>query len=75
MLTVLAPITILLPLSALSIEFVAQISALMQKLQGAARQLDIKTLLGSAAFPVDRPRQRLAASARGHLRGPDSILV
>jgi len=32
-LTLLAPIVILLPLSALSIEFVAQISALMQKLQ------------------------------------------
>jgi len=43
-LTVLTPITILLPLSALSIEFVAQISSLLQKLQQAARDLDIKSL-------------------------------
>ncbi len=38
LLTVLTPITILLPLSALSIEFVAQISSLLQKVQqGGAR--------------------------------------
>jgi predicted PurR-regulated permease PerM len=52
LLTVLAPITILLPLSALSIEFVAQISALLQKLQQGARQLDIKTFSDLQRFPV-----------------------
>jgi predicted PurR-regulated permease PerM len=52
LLTVLAPITILLPLSALSIEFVAQISALLQKLQHGARQLDIKTFSDLQRFPV-----------------------
>src|SRR5258707_12679178 len=40
-LTFLAPITILLPLSALSIVFVTQISALLQELQKAAKQWDI----------------------------------
>jgi predicted PurR-regulated permease PerM len=52
LLTVVAPITILLPLSALSIEFVAQISALLQKLQQGARQLDIKTFSDLQRFPV-----------------------
>jgi len=52
LLTVLAPITILLPLSALSVEFVAQISALLQKLQQGARQLDIKTFSDLQRFPV-----------------------
>src|ERR1700736_5870626 len=42
-LTFLAPIVILLPLSALSIEFVAQVSALTQKLQKSAVELDIKS--------------------------------
>ncbi|MGA2839202.1 MAG: hypothetical protein ABSG18_03325, partial [Steroidobacteraceae bacterium] len=42
-LTILAPITILLPLSALSIDFVTQISELVRKLQKAAAQWDIKT--------------------------------
>ena len=50
-LTALAPITILLPLSALSIDFVAQISALLQKLQRAAAQLDIKSLSDLRQFP------------------------
>jgi len=52
LLTILAPITILLPLSALSIEFVAQISALLQKLQPGARQLDIKTFSDLQRFPM-----------------------
>src|ERR1700682_90763 len=43
-LTFLAPIVILLPLSALSIDFVAQISALTQKVQKSAVELDIKSL-------------------------------
>ncbi len=41
-LTVLAPIVILLPLSALSVEFVSQISALLQALQQSAAEMDIK---------------------------------
>jgi len=52
LLTILTPIIVLLPLSAVSIEFVAQISALLQKLQQQARQLDIKTLADLQQFPV-----------------------
>ena len=51
-LTLLAPIVILLPLSALSIDFVAQISALMQKLQKSAAELDIKSLSDLQQFPL-----------------------
>jgi predicted PurR-regulated permease PerM len=50
-LTCLAPITILLPLSALSIDFVTQISALMQKLQKSAAELDIKSFSDLQQFP------------------------
>ena len=50
-LTLLAPIVILLPLSALSIDFVAQISALLQRLQKAAAQWDIKTFADLQQFP------------------------
>jgi predicted PurR-regulated permease PerM len=50
-LTFLAPIIILLPLSALSIDFVTQISALMQKLQKSAAELDIKSLSDLQQFP------------------------
>jgi predicted PurR-regulated permease PerM len=50
-LTLLAPIIILLPLSALSIDFVAQISALMQRLQKSAAELDIKSLSDLQQFP------------------------
>jgi predicted PurR-regulated permease PerM len=50
-LTFLAPIIILLPLSALSIDFVAQISALLQKLQKSAAELDIKSLSDLQQFP------------------------
>jgi len=52
LLTVLTPIVILLPLSALSIEFVAQISVLLQKLQQTARELDIKTFSDLQHFPL-----------------------
>ena len=63
-LTVLTPITILLPLSALSIEFVTQISVLLRKLQQAARgSSDIKSFSDLQQFPAHRARQRLAASA------------
>lgn len=50
--TVLAPIVLLVPLSALSVEFVAQISGLIQKLQTNARDLDIKTLSDLQQFPI-----------------------
>jgi predicted PurR-regulated permease PerM len=50
-LTLLAPIVILLPLSALSIDFVAQVSALTQKLQKSAAELDIKSLSDLQQFP------------------------
>ena len=51
-LTVLAPVVILLPLSALSIDFVAQISGLLQKLQKAAKQWDIKNFSDLQQFPT-----------------------
>jgi predicted PurR-regulated permease PerM len=51
-LTILAPITILLPLSALSIDFVTQISDLVRKLQKAAAQWDIKTFSDLQQFPM-----------------------
>ena len=50
-LTVLAPIVILLPLSALSVEFVSQISGLLQRLQKAAKQWDIKSFADLQQFP------------------------
>ncbi len=50
-LTFLAPIVILLPLSALSIAFFQQISALTQKVQKAAAELDIKSLSDLEQFP------------------------
>jgi predicted PurR-regulated permease PerM len=52
LLTLLTPIVILLPLSAVSIEFVAQIAVLVQKLQEAARRLDIKTFSDLQQFPI-----------------------
>jgi predicted PurR-regulated permease PerM len=50
-LTLLAPIVILLPLSALSIDFVTQISGLLGTLQKAAAQWDIKTFSDLQQFP------------------------
>lgn len=50
-LTFLAPIVILLPLSALSIDFAAQISALMQRVQKSAAELDIQSLSDLQQFP------------------------
>jgi predicted PurR-regulated permease PerM len=49
--TILAPLVILLPLSALSIDFAAQISALLQRLQKSAAELDIKSLSDLQQFP------------------------
>lgn len=49
--TVLAPIVILLPLSALSVEFVSQISALLKQLQKSASDMDIKSFSDLQQFP------------------------
>ena len=51
-LTVLAPIVILLPLSALSVEFVTQISALLKALQKSATDMDIKSFSDLQQFPL-----------------------
>ena len=50
-LTVLAPIVILLPLSALSVEFVSQISALLKQMQKSATEMDIKSFSDLQQFP------------------------
>jgi predicted PurR-regulated permease PerM len=52
LLTVLTPITILLPLSALSVEFIAQVSGLVQNLQRRARELDIRSFSDLQQFPL-----------------------
>jgi predicted PurR-regulated permease PerM len=52
LLTLLAPIVILLPLSALSVDFVAQISGLLQKMQQATKQWDIKSFADLQQFPM-----------------------
>jgi predicted PurR-regulated permease PerM len=52
LLTVLAPIVVLLPLSALLIEFVAQITALVKRAELAMASLDIKTLADLQQFPL-----------------------
>ena len=63
-LTFLTPITILLPLSALSIDFVSQISALLQKLQKSATQWDIKSFSDLQQFPwITRANSWLQANA------------
>src|SRR5450755_2092333 len=51
LLTVLAPIVILLPLSALSAEFVSQISVLLKQLQKSATDMDIKSFSDLQQFP------------------------
>jgi predicted PurR-regulated permease PerM len=50
-LTMLAPIVILLPLSALSAEFVSQISALLRQIQQSATNMDIKSFSDLQQFP------------------------
>ncbi|HEX3396824.1 MAG TPA: AI-2E family transporter [Steroidobacteraceae bacterium] len=50
-LTVLAPIVILLPLSAISAEFVSQISVLLRQLQKSATEMDIKSFSDLQQFP------------------------
>src|SRR5271165_477459 len=66
LLTILTPIVILLPLSALSVEFVAQISVLVQKLQREVQQLDIKSFSDLQRFP-------LIARANGWLQAHTGI--
>jgi predicted PurR-regulated permease PerM len=51
LLTALAPIVILLPLSALSVEFVSQISSLLRQVQKYATELDIKSFSDLQQFP------------------------
>ena len=51
LLTALAPLGLLLPLSALSIDFVSQISTLLQKMQKSAAELDIKSFSDLQQFP------------------------
>ncbi|HLW24222.1 MAG TPA: AI-2E family transporter [Steroidobacteraceae bacterium] len=52
LLTVLTPIVLVLPLAALSFEFVTQISALVANLQQQAQQHDIKTISDLQRFPL-----------------------
>jgi predicted PurR-regulated permease PerM len=52
LLTVLAPIVILLPLSALSFEFARQISGLLKSVQKSASEMDIKTFSDLQQFPL-----------------------
>jgi len=52
LLTVLAPIVIFLPLSALSFEFAAQISALLRSVQKSAAEMDIKTFSDLQQSPL-----------------------
>jgi predicted PurR-regulated permease PerM len=52
LLTVIAPVVMLLPLAALSIAFVSQISALLRKLQSATAGLDIKSYADLQQFPL-----------------------
>src|SRR3984885_6070294 len=51
LLTLLAPIVILLPLSALSVKFVSQISTLLKSLQKSASDMDIKSFSDLQQFP------------------------
>jgi predicted PurR-regulated permease PerM len=51
LLTVLAPLVILLPLSALSVQFVAQISVLLKQVQKSATEMDIKSFSDLQQFP------------------------
>lgn len=51
-LTALSPIVIILPLSALSVEFIAQISLLLRQVQKSASQLDIQSFSDLQHFPA-----------------------
>jgi predicted PurR-regulated permease PerM len=63
-LTVLAPIVILLPLSALSVEFVSQVSLLLKQVQRWATDMDIKSFSDLQQFPlISRANSWLLAHA------------
>ena len=64
-LALLAPIVILLPLSALSVQFIEQISALMQRTSEIHDLARHQVAVGSGTIPVDRPDERLVAGACG----------
>jgi predicted PurR-regulated permease PerM len=51
LLTALTPLAILLPLSALSVQFVSQVSWLLLQVQHAAKKFDIHSLQDVAQFP------------------------
>jgi predicted PurR-regulated permease PerM len=51
LLTLLTPLVILLPLGAISVEFVAQVTALVRVMQKRAQVLDIKTFSDLQQFP------------------------
>ena len=63
-LTVLTPIVILLPLSALSVAFVTEISGLVRALQQRARDLDIRSFSDLQQFPLIA---RANAWLQGHI--------
>ncbi len=50
-LTTLTPIVILLPLSAVSVQFVLQVSSLLQRVQDAARRFDVHGFQDLGQFP------------------------
>ena len=60
-LTLLAPIIILLPLSALSVEFVAQISGCCRSCRSRRPSSTSRRFRDLQQFPMDRAHQRLAA--------------
>ncbi len=71
LLTIATPITILLPIAALSVEFVSQVSALIGRLQTLVRQWDIKTLADLRQFPW---MGRVAAWLQSHaMVSPDQL--
>ena len=77
-LTVLTPIVVLLPLSALSVEFVAQVSALVRMLQQRARALDRGRSADhdhevNAVFPAGLKKQRHVDDNEATARGRGSL--
>jgi predicted PurR-regulated permease PerM len=63
-LTILTPFTILLPLSALSVEFISQVSGLLRQVQKSAAELDIKSFSDLQQFPwIARANSWLQAHA------------
>jgi predicted PurR-regulated permease PerM len=52
LLTIVAPVAVLLPLGALTVEFIAQIELLVRKLQAATVHLDFRTFADLQQFPL-----------------------